>query len=237
VNRERYQQLLDQLLEGELPAADADELVRGLRENPAFQNDLRRHLVLWEMWSQKVARERSSEAFIEGWKTRVAAETEAEPFVHSVQERIRTLEARPVLRVSFWRRWLRPLPVALAIFAAAFLTLASWRVHDQIAQRNAARENTRVLSQLGVNQLVTLTGEGVCAWCVLREGPPQRPAIRVKLGGGIKIVYLVFPRYSQGLHQYFTGGTSVQAKGILQEDHGRLLLRTQSLVVNGAEYR
>jgi negative regulator of sigma E activity len=51
VNRERYQILLGQLLDGEILSAEAEELIQGLRDQPELQRDLRRHLILWDAWS------------------------------------------------------------------------------------------------------------------------------------------------------------------------------------------
>jgi hypothetical protein len=76
VNPERYQELLSDLFDGELSDAAARELVGGLKARPELLQDLRRHLVLWEMWSQHQAPERSAEAFLAAWRTRLRAETE-----------------------------------------------------------------------------------------------------------------------------------------------------------------
>jgi hypothetical protein len=55
VNTSRYQELLGCLLEGELSGAEAEELAGGLSASPALRQDLRQHLVLWEVWSQHQA--------------------------------------------------------------------------------------------------------------------------------------------------------------------------------------
>jgi hypothetical protein len=238
VTRERYEELLERLLDNELPPAEATEFAEGLREQPELARDLRQHLVLWESWSQHVAAERSAEAFAAGWQTRVRAEAGAEEFSQSVLARIRAPGVIARGRLSFWKRWLRPQPVAVALLAVAFCALASWWSLDRVTQARQSRENAAFLAEVGTNQIVTITGEGVCAWCVLREGPPQRPAIRIQQPGArAKTVYLQFRGYSPALHHFFIGGTTVHAKGLLREVSGRLIFRTQSLEVNGREYR
>jgi hypothetical protein len=236
MNRERYQQLLDSLLDGELSPAEADELPAGLRENPELQRDLRRQLILWDVWSQHAAAERSGESFIEAWKTRVHAEAGSEQFSQSVLDRISAPMAVFKYRVPFWKRW-RPVQIAFAVFALTFLAAAGWWAQQQISKTRTVQENTAFLAQLGTNQTVTISGEGVCVWCVLHEGPPQRPALRVKQGNVTRVVYLEFKGYSSKLHPYFIGGTTVTATGILKDDHNRLVLQTQSIEANGVEYR
>ena len=59
---ERYHELLGSLFEGELATDDAEELAHGLREQPEWCEDLRQQLVLWELWAQHAAPERSPEA-------------------------------------------------------------------------------------------------------------------------------------------------------------------------------
>ena len=234
MNFERYQQLRDQLLDGELSTASAEELAAGLRKHPDFQQDLRRHLALWEAWSQRLTEARSTENFVEAWKTRACAEDKAEEFSLSVMERIQAQTGGAMHRISFWKRLLRPLPIAATLLAAA--VMASWRIADRISQARTLRDNAAYLAQTGVDRLVTISGEGACAWCVLREGPPQRPALRMKTDSGTRIVYLQFKGYTQELHRYFEGGTTVLAKGFLREDHGRLVLKTQSIEIGKVEH-
>ena len=235
MNRERHQQLLEYLLDEELSPADADELLEGLRERPELQRDLRQHLILWDVWSQHAAAERSADAFVEAWKTRLRAEEGSEQFTQSLLERIGAPIAAFKYRVPFWKRW-RPVQIAFAFFALTFLAVAGWWVPQQISKARTARENADFLAQFGTNQIVTISGEGVCAWCVLNEGPPPRPAIRVKQGGVTRIVYLKFAGFSFARHhRYFTGGTTVTVKGVLKEEKGRLIFTTRSVEVTGHE--
>ena len=236
MNRERYQQLLEHLLDEDLSPADADELLADLRGHPELQRDLRRQLILWDVWSQRTARERSADAFVEAWKTRLRAEAGSEQFSQSVLERISAPIATFKYRVSFWKRW-RPVQIAFAVFALTFLAVAGWWAQEQISRAKISRENAGFLAQIGTNQVVTVSGEGVCIWCVLHETNHPGPAIRIKQDGAIRIVYLDFPGYSQALHRFFAGGTMVKAKGILRDNQGRLELQTQSIEANGVEYR
>jgi hypothetical protein len=236
MKRERYHQLLSVLLDEDLWEGDADELLAGLREQPELQRDLRQHLILWDVWSQHAAEERSAEAFIEAWKTRVFAEAGAEQFSQSVLDRIGAPLAALRYRVPFWKRW-RPLQIACAMLVLTFLAAAGWWAQQQFSKAKTAREKAGLLAPFGTNQVVTISGEGVCIWCVLHETPHPGPAIRIGEGGATKIVYLEFSAYSQAMHHYFAGGTTVTAKGVLREEQGRLTLTTQSVEVNGHELR
>lgn len=239
VTRERYQELLEKLLDSELSPSEAVELTEGLRQHPEWLADLRQHLALWDAWSQQVAPERSAESFIAGWQTRVRAEAGAEQFSKSVLDRIRA----PTFRfgVPFWKRWGRAWQIGFAVFALAFISMAALWTEQRISQARVSREHAGFLAQIGTNRTVTIVGEGVCPCCVLHEvlpqnGRPPNPAIRVKKDGATVIVYLEFDEYSQSLHPFFTGGTTVTAKGVMRKDKDRLLLKTHNITVNGKQY-
>jgi hypothetical protein len=236
VNRERYQQLVECLLDEELSPADADELLAGLRKYPEFQRDLRQQLMLWDVWSQRTDPQRSVEAFVEAWKTRVRAEAGSEQFSQSVLARVSAPAAALTWRMSFWKRW-RPVQIAFALFALTFLAAAGWWAQQQFWNPKTPPSETFQSSKPAAGKFVTISGEGVCACCVLHETSYPGPAIRLQKGGKTIIVYLKFKGYSQALHQYFAGGTTVKAKGILNKNGGQLSLETQSIEVNGVEYR
>jgi hypothetical protein len=236
MKRDRYEYLLSVLLDEDLCEGDAAELLAGLREHPELQRDLRQQLILWDVWSQRVAEERSAEAFVEAWKTRVHAEAGSDQFSRSVLDRIGAPLAAFRYRVPFWKRW-RPLQIGFAICALTLLAAAGWWAHQQFSEPETPPPHPLVLPKPGTGQTVTIAGEGVCVWCVLREGPPQRPAIRVKQDGVTRIVYLEFRGYSTALHHYFTGGTTVTATGVLREENSRLILTVRRVEVNGHELR
>lgn len=89
MNRERFEELLDDLLERELTPDEAGELAQAVRTDPAWRGELRRHLVLWELWSQQQTPERSADAFVAACRTRLRAEREDERFVAGLNRRIR----------------------------------------------------------------------------------------------------------------------------------------------------
>jgi len=239
MTRERYQELLQNLLDKELSPSEAIELTEGLRQHPEWLADLRQHLALWDVWSQQVAPERSAESFIAGWQTRVRAEAGAEQFSKSVLDRVRA----PTFRfgVPFWKRWRWAWQIGFAVFALAFISMAALWTVQRISQARVSGENAGFLVQIGTNRTVTIVGEGVCPCCVLHEvlpqnGRPPNPAIRLKQNGVTRIIYLEFPGYTQVMHdQYFTGGTTVTVKGILRDEKGRLILTTSSIEANGHE--
>jgi hypothetical protein len=236
MTRERYQELLARLLDDELSPADATELIKGLRMHPELQCDLRQHLALWDAWAQHVVEERSAESFVAAWKTRVNAEAGAEQFSQSVMEQIRTSATEFKSRVAFWKRW-RPAHIAFAILALALLAVAGWWARQLVTQPTLPPPPGLPMLPPETNQVVTIVGQGACVWCVLHQGPPQRPALRVEQNGAIRIIYLEFPGYRKAMHPFFVKGATVTATGVLREDHGRLVLKTQNIEVNGVQYR
>ena len=130
MNSPRYEELLGRMLEGDLSGREAEEFAAELRANPARLRDLRRHLVLWEIWSQHQAPERSSEAFVNAWKTRLRAETEgADVFPDSVRAQIEARQPPPGV-IEFFRRFIaarRPVRMAWAAsLLIAGLALVVW---------------------------------------------------------------------------------------------------------------
>jgi len=218
MTRERYQELLEALLEDELSPDEAAELVAGLRDQPDLSSDLRRHLALWNAWEQRVAGERSAESFVAAWKTRAGAEAETGRFAGPATDRIPKPGAALPLRMPFWRRWTRAWQVGFALLALAFISLASWFVYDQTS--NAGPQ-------------VAITGEGVCQWCVLGVTNRPGPAIRVVENGTTNIIYLDLRGYTFALHRYFGGGTTVKAEGVLHQEGDRQVLETDAIEVNG----
>jgi hypothetical protein len=233
MNQERYEQLLAVLLDEELPPAAAAQLLAGLCKYPQLQRELRQQLILWEAWSQQVAQERSADSFVEAWKTRALTAGESEAFSQSVMEKIGAPLEAFRHRIAFWKRW-RPLQIAFAVFALAFLAMAGWWTQQQLTKGEPVPAVVQ-LPAPGPDGTVTVTGEGVCIWCVLHEANHPGPAIRVRQGGSTRIVHLDFPGYSYALHHFFEGGTTVTAKGILREENGQTILATRSIQVGGCE--
>jgi hypothetical protein len=236
VNLERYRQLLDQLLDDELSPADAKELSAILRAHPELRKEVRTQLALWDGWAQRVAPERAGEAFVESWKTRADAEEELGAFTPPVRPREFFPLATALLQVPFWKRWLRPLPIAIGVCAVSFLAMGSWWAQQYLAQPRTSPDALAVLAT-GNNQIVTVAGEGVCVSCVLQESKRPGPALRLKKGEITKIVYVRFNGFTANFHDYFSGGKTVRATGVLNENRGRLVLTAQTLEVDGKVLR
>lgn len=229
MNLERYRELLDRLLDGELSAADTEELNAILRAHPELRQQARAELALWDGFAQRVAPERSGEAFVEAWKTRADTEEAAEALTPPVRSRAAAPEMVGLLRISFWRRWWRPVPIAIGVFAVSFLAMGSWWAQQYLWQGRTSPDDLAALA--GGNQVVTVTGEGVCVACVLLEGRRAGPALRLKKGAVTKIVYIRFNGFMKDFHAYFGGGRTVRATGVLTESRGRLVLTAQFLKV------
>jgi hypothetical protein len=220
MNPARYQELLGRLLEGELSGAEAEELAGGLGASPALRQDLRRHLVLWEVWSQHQAAERSAESFVNAWKTRLRAESEsADAFPHAVRDRLQS----PGM-IGAWVRAFRAMirrPAGIAW--AASLTMAGLVALFWFAAPRSARAMT------------TIKGEAVCPACVLHESHEHSPAIRVTEGNVIRIYYLDRNAAVGGLQDYFCGGpTPVVAKGKARTEKGRRLFDAATVIIPDA---
>ena len=202
---ERYQELLSRLLEDELSDAEASEMAAALQENETLLRDLRSHLVLWDVWAQQQAPERSEAAFLRGWNTRRRAEAEsADTFPNAVRTR---LEIPPPGIVEAFKRFTRPrvrLVFATSCTIAAF-ALALW------------------LGLLPPAQAVTtLKGEAVCTACSLHQSNEHAPAVRVMEAGSTHIYYLVRNVAVVGLQDYFCSGPApVTTEGQWQTLGGR----------------
>ena len=234
MSQENYEQLLAVLLDEELPPGAAAQLQAGLRKHPQLQRELRRQLILWEVWSQHVAEERSADSFVEAWKTRARTAGDSERFVKSVSERLGSPLSTWKYRAAFWKRW-RPLQVAFAVLALAAVAMAGWWTQQQIFKAMARPEMIQ-LPEPSADGTVTITGEGVCVLCGLHEVNHPGPALRLRKGKATRIVYLDFPSFfknSMALHRFFEGGGTVNATGVLTETNGRTVLKTQFIEVNG----
>jgi len=211
MNAARYEELLGRLFEGELSETEAAELAQELSARPELQHDLRRHLVLWEVWSQHQAPERSAEAFVAAWKTRLRAESEdADKFYQAVLDHLGNRGRRLSTWVSaLWAALRRPQGIVWAASAAvAALAMVFWLAVPRPAQA-----------------MIDVEGEAVCPACTLHEGHQHTPAIRVHTGGKTLIYYLDrTPPLTPGQGYFCTGPHPITVEGKPRTEHGRLLL-------------
>jgi len=211
MNVARYEELLGRLFEGELSEPEAAELAQELSANPGRQHDLQRHLMLWEVWSQHQAPERSAEAFVAAWKTRLRAENEdGDKFYQAVLDHLGNRGRRFSTWVSaLWTALRRPKGMAWAASAAvAGLALVFWLAVPRSAQA-----------------MIAVEGEAVCPACVLHEGHQHTPAIRVHTGGKTLIYYLDrTPPLTLGQGYFCTGPHPITVEGKPRTERGRLLL-------------
>lgn len=222
---ERYHELLGRVFEGDLATDDAEELAHGLREQPEWGEDLRQQLVLWELWAQHAAPERSADAFCAAWKTRAAAEADATEFQATIHDRLtREAESGGGVAWAALRHWWRTLPRpaglawAAGVAAAAFVVVFSLTVPHSTAAA------------------VALRGEAVCPACVLHVGHEHLPVIRVGRGESAQLYYLTPNQAVAGLQQYFCGGpTPAEATG--RENaavNGRRMFQADSVKIPAA---
>jgi hypothetical protein len=221
VNRTRHQELLGRLLEGELTGAEAEEMARSLSASPALQEDLRQHLVLWELWSQHQAAERSAESFVSAWKTRLRAESEGvDAFTDAVRKRIQSPGMIEILLRACRAMIRRPAGIAWTV---SLLLVGAVTILWFAAPRSA-------------HAMATIEGEAVCTACVLHESHQHMPAIRVAHGGATRIYYLDRNRVVVGLQDYFCNGpTPAVAKGKTRMDHRRRLFNATTVTLPEAD--
>jgi len=212
VNAGRFEELLERLLDGELTPVEGDELAAVLRTDPARRRELRQHLVLWELWSQQQAPERSAAAFLAGWRTRLRAERQGESFLAGLKTRISRDSAgeSPLRRLgAWWAALQRPAGLAWAA-SVALVTCATffWLLAPHRAQATTI-----------------VHGEAVCTACVLHEGHTHTPAIRVQTDGATHIYYLESsPRLTE-LQGYFCSGPNpITVEGKPHPAGGRMML-------------
>ena len=206
----RYDALVAALHEDDLTGAEADELAALVRARPELRRDLRRQLVLWELWSQQQAPERSAESFLAACRTRLRAESEGESFLAALHQR----QTRETRRTPPGRRWLRgPLAFAWAApLAAALVALVLWTAMPRTAQAT------------------TLTGEAICTACMLHESHEHRPVLRIQEAGTTRLCYLEsdHPLYRE-IGNYCAAPVPIDATGGLRTENGRLILAVQAL--------
>lgn len=210
----RFDVLVGALLEDGLTSAEAEELAALVRGDPVLRTDLRRQLVLWELWSQHHAPERSAASFLAACHTRLRAESQGgrETFVSSLHQRL----AAPSHHRPAGRRpgWLRPRLVAWAApLVAVFLVTAVWLAVPRPAQATSLR------------------GEAVCTACILHLNHEHRPALRVRDGETTRIYLLdVDPARVPTLGDFCSAPVPVDATGEIHGRAGGLVLRVTSLV-------
>jgi hypothetical protein len=201
-----------------LSGPEAAELAQELSANPGLQHDLQRHLVLWEVWSQHQAPERSAEAFVAAWKTRLRAESEdADKFYHAVLDHLGNRSRRLSTWVSaLWAALRRPAGIAWAAsVAVAGLAVVIWLAVPRSAQA-----------------MIAIEGEAVCPACVLHEGHQHTPAIRVHTGGKTLIYYLdQTPPLTPRQGYFCTGPHPITVEGKPRTEHGRMLLNVSRTVL------
>jgi len=208
----RYDELVAALHEDGLAAAEADELAALVRAQPELRRDLRRQLVLWELWSHQQAPERGAASFLAACRTRLRAESEgeSESFLAALHQR----QTRETRRTPPGRRWLRgPLAFAWAApLAAALVALVIWIAMPRTAQAT------------------TLTGEAICTACMLHESHEHRPVLRIQDGGTTRLCYL---ESDHPLHReignFCAAPVPIHATGGLRTENGRLILAVQAL--------
>lgn len=222
---EVYERGLGQLLDGAMTPAEEAAFAAYLRDRPDLIRDLQQHLVVWELWSQQQAPERSAQAFADSWQTRLAAEGNAEAFCRAVEARVASPDAPRI--PSGIGAWVRRLSSSLWLPGHRWATLAS-----------AAATVVLVVGYFligaassSAGPMVTIEGEAVCTRCILHETHDCRPAVRVVAEGTEKIYYLDATAAVKQCHAPFCSKdpVRVRATGTTSVDHGHLRLEATAV--------
>jgi len=214
----RFEELLGELLDGELTPAAGDELAAAVRAEPVRRRELRQHLVLWELWSQQQAPERSAEAFLASWRTRLRAESHGEAFLAALKSRISRAgisDSRPSWFGAGWDGLRRPAGLVWAsAVAVVALTLFVWLLTPHRAEATILR------------------GEAVCPACTLHEGHVHAPALRVHADGTTHIYYLEgFPKLTEMQGYFCSGPNPITVEGTPRTAAGRASVSVSRLEV------
>ena len=221
MNFGRFEDLLGKLLDGELTLGEGDELAAILRGDPDRMREVRHHLVLWELWVQQQAPERSAEAFVAACRTRVRAEGESGSFVARLGERMaRAATGRGEVRprwatfVRGWRTLCRPPGLAWAAAACAVVAVFGWFA----------------LPHTVLATTTTIHGDAVCTACFLHETHDHAPAIRVHEGGTTRIYYVQSDRRAiVRLGDYCAAPVPLVATGRTEMKDGRRLFNARAV--------
>jgi hypothetical protein len=217
MNSRRFEELLGELLDGELSPANGDALAATLRTDPTRRHELRQHLVLWELWSQQQAPGRSADSFLAGCRTRLRAERQGESFLAELKERI-SREPADVPAVRHRRGWWNALRRPVGLAWAASVALAALAAFLWLLTPHNARATT------------ILRGEAVCTACILHQTHDHLPAIRVREGATTRIYYVQSGRNAiLRLGDFCAAPVPLVATGQAEVKDGRLLFDAQTV--------
>ena len=224
----RYQQLLGRLLEDDLSDTQAEELACALKSSHELRQDLRRHLVMWELWSQDQALERSATRFVHSWETRLGVDGEgANEFTDAVKAKLENFGERDASetlqkeaqtrettgrRMALWYHGLRIFSQQRAILFWALSAIMALVGYAWVATTRSTHAAT------------IIRGEGICTFCTLHQGHEHLQAIRV-VGPADEghLYYLEANRFSAGIY-FCDGPIPVVGKGYLKTNETRVSL-------------
>ncbi|VGO17120.1 hypothetical protein PDESU_05715 [Pontiella desulfatans] len=206
----RYDELLSLYFDGEPSEAELTELADLLRSDETLAMDFREQLLIWEVWSQENAPERSADAFLAAFHTRQRAEEDASDFELSMTKQLKERK-NPFL----WQ------PVfAIAAILVILLSLSVLMKPSSDPQPVAMADHVHL----------HVHGECVCTHCTLHQTEKHLRAIRyVDNKGRTEIVYLVDnPEMDMKMRHFCRGPTPVLVEGDLVEQDGRRMLAATS---------
>ena len=88
MNKERFEELVGLLLDGEISGEELNELSGMVEEDPALLEELRRQLITADQLEQYEDDQRAAEPFVKGLEARISATAGSEQFVEQVLETV-----------------------------------------------------------------------------------------------------------------------------------------------------
>ena len=88
MNKERFEELVGLLLDGEISGEELNELSGMVEEDPALLEELRRQLITADQLEQYEDEQRAADAFIKGLETRIEATTRPANNMHPITMRV-----------------------------------------------------------------------------------------------------------------------------------------------------
>ena len=88
MNKERFEELVGLLLDGEISGEELNELSGMVEEDPALLEELRRQLITADQLEQYEDDQRAAEPFVKGLEARIGATAGSEQFVEQVMKTV-----------------------------------------------------------------------------------------------------------------------------------------------------
>lgn len=149
MSAERYQELLSELIDGDLSASQTEELTELLGNDPRRLEEARSELAFADLLEQSLNPERSFSAFLDGLETRVRAEKTSEEFIAELLPKLKEVDDlaadSKIIKFPGYRKaaWSTGIAAAAAIVVGIFVIPDAFQPSDssnKVAESGEALE-------------------------------------------------------------------------------------------------